>query len=89
MHIEWLHKKITLEQAETEFLIKDDRISSVPVPFGFNNQHWEQLKSELKDDDELWLFSSPSKSWTNMCGRGGICIVRDGMVYKFMVTMMN
>ena len=89
MHIEWLTKQITFDQAETDFLIQDDRISPDPVPFGFNNYHWNNLKSELQDGDELWLFSSPNETWTNMCGRGGICIVRDGEVFKSMVTVMN
>ena len=89
MHIEWLTKKITLEQAETDYLLQDDRISPYPVPFGFYNHQWKQLKSEMKDGDELWLFSSPIESWTNMCGRGGICIVRNGEVVKSMVTVMN
>lgn len=89
MHLEWLTKQITIDQAETDYLELDDRISPDPVPFGFNNHHWVRLKSELKDEDELWLYCSPNETWTNMCGRGGICIVRDGEVYKSMVTMMN
>ena len=89
MYTEWLTKQITLEQAEIDFLVQDDRISPDPVPFGFNNHHWNQLKSELQDGDELWLFSSPKKTWQNLCGRAGICIVRDGEVIKSMVTMMN
>lgn len=89
MYIEWLNKQITLNQAETNYLEQDDRISPVPVPFGFYNYQWNQLKAELQDGDELWLFSSPKESWKNMCGRGGICIVRDGEVVKLMVTVLN
>ena len=89
MHLEWLTKKITINQAETDYLEQDDRISPKPVPFGFYNHHWNLLKAELRDGDELWLFSSPKETWQNLCGRGGICIVRDGEVVKTMVTVLN
>lgn len=89
MHKEWLTKKVSLEQAEIDYMEQDDRISSEPVPFGFFNHQWNELKSELQEGDELWLFSSPKTSWMNMCGRAGICIVRDGKVVSSMVTMMN
>ena len=89
MHIEWLTKQITIDQAEIDFLIQDDRICPEPVPFGFYNHRWNMLISELQDGDELWLFSSPKETWQNLCGRGGICIVRNGEVIKSMVTVMN
>lgn len=89
MHIEWLTKQITIDQAETDYLEQDDRISPKPVPFGFYYHQWNRLKDELKDDDELWLFSSSKETWQNLCGRGGICIVRDREVVKSMVTVMN
>ena len=68
---------------------QDDRISPDPVPFGFFNHLWNELKAEMIEGDELWLFSSSRKSWTNNCGKGGICIVREGEVYKSLVTVVT
>jgi len=89
MHIEWLNKKITIEEAEARFMAQNERIGPNPVPFGFYNHQWNQLKSELQDNDELWMFSSPKETWQNLCGRAGICIVRDGEIYKSLVKVVN
>lgn len=89
MHIDWLNQKITVEVAESRFMDKDDRVSPDPVPIGFFNHLWNDLKAEMIEGDELWLFSSSRESWTNSCGKGGICIVRDGEVYKSLVTVVT
>lgn len=89
MHTEWLNQKITIEEAESRFMDQDDRLSPYPVPFGFFNHLWNELKAEMIEGDELWLFSSSRESWTNSCGKGGICIVRDGRVYKSLVTVVT
>lgn len=68
---------------------QDDRISPDPVPFGFFNHLWNELKAEMIEGDELWLFSSSRESWKNSCGNGGICIVREDEVYKSLVTVVT
>lgn len=89
MDLSWLFKKVTVEQVETDFLEKDDRISPEPVPFGYYFHQWCDLKKELQDGDELWLFSSPKETWLNMCGRAGICIVRSGNIVYSLTTTLN
>ena len=89
MHLDWLNSKITVAEAESRFMEQDDRISSDPVPFGFFNHLWNELKAEMIEGDELWLFSSSRESWTNNCGKGGICIVRDKEIFKPLVTIMT
>ena len=84
MHLDWLNSKITVEEAESRFMVQDDKIGAELVPFGFINEHWNAFKAEIIEGDELWLFSSSRESWTNNCGKGGICIVRDGVIVKSM-----
>jgi hypothetical protein len=89
MHKEWLNNRISVEEAEKKFMEQDDRIGPDPVPFGYYNEPWEKLKANLQDGDELWQFSSPKESWINMCGRAGLCIVRDGEIVDHFVIAMN
>lgn len=89
MHIDWLNNKITVEEAESRFMDQDNRISPDPVPFGFFNPLWEKLKSNMEEVDEIWQFSSPKDSWINMCGRAGVCIIKDGKITDHIVTAMN
>jgi len=37
MRKEWLKEQTTLEQAEQDHLVKDERLGPNPVPFGFEN----------------------------------------------------
>jgi len=89
MFKEWLKRKMTIEECEREHLVEDERLGSAPVPFGFQHQAWLNLKHQIKMDDELWEFSSPPESWEHLCGRAGICIVRDGEIFDSIVTVMN
>lgn len=86
---EWLHRKITVEECEREHLVEDERLGPAPVPFGFQYQKWLNVKRQIKKGDELWEFSSPPETWADLCGRAGICIVRDGDIIDSIVTMMN
>ncbi len=89
MQIDWCHKKITAQEAETNHLVKDSRLGDLPVPFGFVNHKWIALKEKLQKGDELWEFDSPSEDWNNLAGRAGICIVRDDEVIDYIVTSMS
>lgn len=50
------------------------RESGVEVPFGYCNQQWEDLKSNLQPNDEIWLHG----------GDGGMAIylVRDEQIIE-------
>lgn len=86
---DWLQNIITLEQAEENNLILDERLGPEPVVFGFINDEWEEFKARIQDGDELWEFSSPPESWERLAGRSGLCIVRDGIIINVMITIIN
>lgn len=43
MEKEWLQEQTTVEDAERENLIQDERLGPNPVPFGFANNLWVRL----------------------------------------------
>lgn len=54
-----------------------------------NGSHWENFNNEIKDDDEIWTFSSDQFFWDHLIGRSGIALVRNGKIVKSIVTKMN
>ncbi len=89
LYKDWCYKKITIEEAEQKNLIKDERLGSVAIPFGFINDEWIVLKEQMLDGDELWEFESPGETWSALCGRKGICVVRDGDIVAYIETSLN
>jgi len=89
MKKKWLKKKTTAERAEQDHLVKDESLGPIPVPFGFQHERWLRFKSQMKDGDELWEFSSPPITWKLLVGRAGLSIVRNGKIVDSIVTMMN
>jgi len=89
----WLKEKTTVAEAEAAHPgISDDRIERFPdaaKPFGFQNRRWEEFKALALPGDEFWTFSSPPDSWEHLAGRAGIAIVRDGVPFKVITTIMN
>ena len=89
----WLVKKISVEEAEAEHPgVRDERAIQSPElakPFGFRHAQWEALKADMRANDEIWTFSSPSRSWEDLAGRAGVALVRDGQAIKAVVTMLN
>jgi hypothetical protein len=90
---EWLDKKISIAEAEKMFPgVNDERVRSMPEiakPFGFLNARWEDLKAQMQPGDELWTFHSPSQTWQDLAGSGGVVVVRDGVPIQALVTVMN
>lgn len=86
---EWFKSKTTVEECEKKYLVEDKRLGPAPVPFGFAHRKWLDFKRQIEKGDELWEFSSPLDTWTRLCGREGICIVRDGKIIDSIVTVMN
>jgi hypothetical protein len=89
MKKEWLQEQTTVEDAEREHLVTDERLGPNPVPFGFVNSLWLSFKEQIRRDDQIWKFSSPDQSWEHLAGREGLCLVRDGEVVTSIVTKMN
>jgi len=85
----WLQKKITLQEAETTHLVKDDRLGPKPIPFGFVNGLWKAMIAKMKEGDELWEFCSPDESWQDLAGREGIALIRNRQVIDYILTRMN
>lgn len=44
----------------------------------FIEKRWAPFMSKFKQGDELWYFSTPGEYWTNLCGRNGFAIIRNG-----------
>ena len=87
---DWLIEKTTVEELEEKHKVWIFEICWwKPIPFGFCNQEWEDLKSELKSGDELWVFSSSTQLWENLMGCSGVCIVRNGEIIKSQITLMS
>ena len=89
MYKDWLQRRLTIEEAETQNMVLDSRIGPKPVPFGFMNEQWKALIARMVEGDGLWEFRSPAEYWENLCGREGIALVRNGEVIDAMVTLMN
>ena len=89
MKREWCTKRTTINDAELENIVKDPRLDNVPLPFGFIFWRWVDFREKLREGDELWEFKSPQKSWDNLAGREGYCIVRDGKVVEHIITVMS
>ena len=75
---QWLQTKTTVAEVEARY------------GWG-NNQHdrWEQLKSCITNDDELWEYCSPPETWHALAGREGIALFRNGDVVFSIVTVMS
>jgi hypothetical protein len=89
MRKEWLQEQTTLEQAEQDHLVKDERLGPNPVPFGFQLESWIRFKGQMREGDELWKFSSPAETWQHLAKLEGLSIVRNGEIVDSIVTMMN
>lgn len=86
---DWLIRKITVEEAEQKNLVTNPRLSTEPVPFGYQNDTWLRVKSRMEEGAELWEFESPGDSWERLSGRAGICLVHDGWILDAVVTKMD
>jgi hypothetical protein len=79
---EWLIKMTTVEEAEIEHDVCGE-------PFGRMFSEWKEFKRYLQEEDELWEFSSPKINWDRRYGRAGICILRNGVSIREIVTSMS
>lgn len=86
--IEWLTKQTTISETEQRnSFAQDDSCNT--IPFGYENEIWSEIKSAMDPGDEVWEFCSPPQSWEKLCGRAGVCIVRQRQIIDGIVTMMN
>ncbi|MEZ6114952.1 MAG: hypothetical protein R3C28_00015 [Pirellulaceae bacterium] len=86
----WLRgRPKTVEEIESDHMVSDDKLGPTPVPFGFGNKKWRELKAQMQDGDRLREFKSPPETWARMAGRQGIALVRGGKVVDSIVTLLN
>ena len=69
MMVEWLQRRVTIEEAEAAHMVHHRAAGEAPVAFGFNNGRWHKLISRMEDGDELWEYRSPGWTWADMAGR--------------------
>ena len=78
----WLFDAVDMDEIESDWLDKSG-------PYGVPNKEWEELKSQMKEEDEIRTFSSPKDYWENLAGRAGYALVRKGKAIAGIITLMN
>lgn len=53
MEPDWLIRKLTIYEAETLNMVSDARLGPEPVPFGFINDVWQNLKSYYSNTNKF------------------------------------
>lgn len=48
---------------------------------------WQDFKKTIRRNDELWLFRSEPSTWNQGKGKEGYCIVRDGEIIKYFLSV--
>jgi hypothetical protein len=89
MDATWLKRRLTIEEAEAEHLVRDARLGPAPVPFGWAASKWHELLAQMQPGDELWEYDSPREDWDRLMGSQGIALVRGGRVIATLVSSMN
>ena len=99
---EWLVEKISVQEFDSGSF--GAKLSELPddatVVFDGTTARYflglQALQPKLRDlrflmlpGDEFWTFYSPHKYWQNLCGRGGVALVRDGIPVGHVVLVMN
>lgn len=79
---------LSVDQVEAEGLeLLKSSLPGVPrVPFGHDNDLWEELKAVVRPGDELYWYSSPPSAWRVLKGREGYVLVRSGQVIAHLLT---
>jgi hypothetical protein len=58
-------------------------------PFGYQHSEWQQFKSSIRDGDCIVFFHSNPASWRGLYGSEGYALIRNGSVYRTILTRMN
>jgi len=92
MQKEWLTRKTSFEEIIAER--KEARDSMLKRGFDVSwfdepDEETLYLKSQVKEGDELWCFRSDDESWNQLCGRAGVCIVRNGKIVTSWVSVLS
>ena len=74
MNTEWLTKRVTMDELRLD---KN------------GGEFWRRLLDAYHEGDELWEFSTPLHFWQHLVGRGGVALVRQGVIIDHIVSIMN
>ena len=77
-----LTKQTSVEELEAEK-------SSTGKPFGNIHDEWLALKAHIQEGDELWYWTTSEETWSTLCGRAGVALVREKKVIGSLITDMN
>ncbi len=59
------------------------------LPFGHMYFAWGMMKDRMREGDQLRAFCSPPETWSQLRGRAGLCLVREGKAVMYLITEMN
>lgn len=71
-------KEYTIEQAEQEYMVLDERLRKEPIPFGFINDKWEKMKLEIKEGDKLYKDRTSQYANSKSGGMERFILIRNG-----------
>jgi hypothetical protein len=81
---------LTIAHVEQESLEKVRKFPDVPqLPFGYQNDKWNKLKSQYKEGDELCFFGSDTVSWAYLRGTSGYVLIRHNEIVDLIVTTIS
>lgn len=89
-----ISQPISVDKVEQDSLLEirkeKNRIRELPlVPFGYQQEKWLGFKALLKENEKLYLISSPESEWNQLRGTKGYAIIRNGKVVYYFRIMVN
>jgi len=82
-----LGQRVSIEELEQKHMVTMP--SGEKIPFGYINGQWMDLKSFIRDTDELWAEEGEDQNWENLAGRAEIFLVREGYVIGKILTRIS
>lgn len=77
---------MSIEELEETHLAN---INGKDIVFGYMNDKWEKMKSQMENGDYLVEFESSPSSWRHLAGRKGIRHMRGEEVINTIIMCMN
>lgn len=77
MRPSWLTERATVEAMESLWKILR------------KHPQWQEWKANMNENDELWRFSSPPKTWPAKLGAAGVALVRDGKIVGYITVLRS
>lgn len=70
-------KEYTIEEAEKEYMVLDERLGNKAIPFGFINCYWEEMKSEIKEGDKLYRYRTSKYANSKLGGMEKFILIQN------------